>query len=399
MNSVIKEYLVQAVDQIVPLAVGIRRELHRWPETGNEEYKTIKYIDNALAGMGIPVKKLLETGLVGILEGMGTTRNKTIALRADIDALPIREGIELPYKSERDGFMHACGHDVHTAILLGTAMVLCKMKKYINSTVKFIFQPAEETSGGAERMIASGCLQSPDVDCVYGLHVKPEITAGEIGVQYGVVHASSDTFGIIVKGRSSHCAYPDLGVDALAAACKIADNIQSIISRSVNPLDPAVISIGKFHSGTAVNIIADKAELEGTIRTLNPETREKLRCLIMNTADLTARSCGAEAETVFNKGYDALINNEAEVDAVKKIAEKYLGSDNIVEIKKPSMGVEDFTYYLQKVPGAFFFLGSGYEDRENPPIHNAKFDVNEECIRTGILMMSGLALQNYIRIN
>jgi len=399
LNKKIKEKLLKEVELAFPRAVEIRHELHRWPETGNEEFETADIIEKELTDLGIAVKRLLNTGIIGVLEGKGdinntkTSSQTVTALRADIDALPVNEQKGLPYSSERQGYMHACGHDVHTAVLLGTARVLCNLKDEINRGVKFIFQPAEETTGGAERMIEAGCLKEPEVGCIYGLHVRPELDSGKIGVKFGRVHASSDIFRITVKGKSSHGANPESGVDALLIACQIVTNIQSIISRSVSPLDSAVITVGSIHSGNAVNIIADRAVLEGTVRTINPATRENLRRHIKDIAELTAMASGAFAAVDFIKGYDALINHEEETETVKNVGADMLGSINVSVIDKPSMGAEDFSYYLQKCRGSFFFLGSGYPGRFNPPIHSDCFEVNEDCIRTGILMLSSLVLR------
>ena len=389
MEKNLIEDLRKSVEEITPWAVNLRRKFHSWPEVGNQEYRTTEWIKKELDAMSIPTKQPLNTGIIGLLEG---DKDKTIALRADIDGLPIQERIRLPFSSERQGFMHGCGHDVHIAVLLGTAKVLSEHKDKIKRSIKFIFQPAEETTGGAERMIDAGCLKDPKVQSIYGFHVKPEIVAGKIGLKKGRVHACSDQFTIRVQGMASHGAYPDCGVDALVSASQIVTNIQAIVSRNISPLDSAVITIGSFHSGSGVNTIADRAILEGTIRSFDPMTREHLRCRLKDTVEFTAKAAGASAEVEFIKGYDALINHD---EGVKEIADKagyILGPDSVIEIESPSMGVEDFAYYLHKVPGAFFFLGSGYPYRENPPLHSDSFQVNEACIQNGILLLAGLCL-------
>ncbi|MDD4583688.1 MAG: M20 family metallopeptidase, partial [Eubacteriales bacterium] len=271
MERKLKEDLKKSVEEITPWAVNLRREFHSWPEVGNQEYCTTERIKRELDAMGISTKQPLNTGVIGLL---GSDRDESIALRTDIDGLPIQERIRLPFSSERQGFMHACGHDVHTAVLLGTAKVLSEHKDKIKGSVKFIFQPAEETTGGAERMIDAGCLKDPKVQSIYGFHVKPEIVAGKIGLKRGRVHASSDMFTIRIQGVASHGAYPDCGVDALVSASQIVANLQVIVSRNISPLDSAVITVGSFHSGTGVNTIADRAILEGTIRSFDPMTRE-----------------------------------------------------------------------------------------------------------------------------
>ena len=362
-------------------AICLRQDFHRWPELGNEEYRTAERILAELSHLGIETERMLLTGIVGSIKKIPA--KKTVALRADMDALPIQESVSLPFASERKGMMHACGHDVHMAVMLGTAMVMSKIKDNINGNVKFIFQPAEETTGGAKRMIKRGCL-SPKTDYILGLHVKPDLPAGTIGIKYGKVHASSDMFQIIVKGKNSHGAYPELGIDAVAAAAQIVTGIQSIVSRNVSPLSSAVISIGSIHGGTAVNLIADTVLLEGTIRAMDNSSRELLKNRLKEMAQCTAKAYGAKAEVKFKKGYPVLMNDNLVVETVKNVAICETAIEKVVELKEPTMGVEDFSYYLEKVPGAFFFLGSGYKGRENEGIHSDGFEVDEKCIRVGI---------------
>jgi amidohydrolase len=364
-------------------AVGVRQDFHRWPELGNEEHRTAERIQSELSKFGIETRRMLATGIVGNIRTNET--KKTVALRADMDALPIQETVRLPYSSERKGIMHACGHDVHMAVLLGTARVLSKIKNDINGNVKFIFQPAEETVGGAKRMLKRGCLD-PKTDYVLGLHVKPDLPAGTIGIKYGKVHASSDTFRIAVKGKNSHGAYPEQGVDSVAAAAQLITGIQSIISRNVSPLNPAVITVGMIHGGTAVNLVADTVILEGTIRSLDHFTRELLQKRLREMAVWTAKSYGAKAEIKCRKSYPVLMNDNLVVEALKNVAICDTAVEKVAELKEPTMGVEDFSYYLEKAPGAFFFLGSGYKGRENEGIHNGGFEVDEKCIGVGIQM-------------
>jgi len=388
------ETINRLVEEAEEFAVVIRRDLHRWPELGNEEYKTTERIKQELANLGIETEQTLETGLIGIIKGkqeyyknnkmLEKQGKKVIAIRADIDALPMQEEVCLPFSSERKGCMHACGHDVHTAVLLGTAKVLNELKDLINGTVKLIFQPAEESSGGAERMIEKGCLENPKVDYILGLHVKPDLPAGTIGIRYGKVHASSDTFKITVKGTKSHGAYPELGTDAIVAASQIVTNSQSIVSRNISPLNSAVITFGTVHGGNAVNIIADSVVLEGTLRALDTSSREFLKKRLKAVVRLTAKACGANAEIEFIKGYCALVNDNMVVDVINEVAFYDTTVEKIYELKEPTMGVEDFAFFLENVPGAFFFLGSGYKGRENQGIHTSEFEVDEKCIKIGI---------------
>lgn len=361
-------------------AIGLRQDFHRWPELGNKEFRTAERVRKELKELNIEIENTLKTGVTGTLKGH---KGKTIALRADMDALPIQEAVPLPYASERKGIMHACGHDVHMAILLGTAMVLSKIKNQINGTVKFIFQPAEETTGGARRMIEKGCLE-PKTDYILGLHVKPDLPAGTIGIKYGKVHASSDVFRIIIRGKISHAAYPELGIDSIAAASQIVTGIQSIISRNISPLASSVITIGSIHGGNAINLIADTVTLEGTIRALDHCSRESLKNRLKDMSHNIAKAYGAKAEVKFQKGYPALINDNLIVDVIKNVAICETAVEKVVELKEPTMGVEDFSLYLEKVPGAFIFLGSGYKGKENEGIHQEGFNVDEKCIGIGI---------------
>ena len=242
-------------------------------------------------------------------------------------------------------------------------------------------------------MIEAGCLKQPDVCSIYGFHVKPEIEAGKIGIKYGKVHASSVTFCIHIKGVASHGAIPDCGVDALLVACQIVNSLQTIVSRSVSPLDAAVVTVGCIKSGSAANIIADSAYIEGTLRSLDGKTKKLLKTKVELIAIHTAKALGAYARVDFIEGYEALVNHDENLDLVKKAATLTLGKNNIIEIERPTMGVEDFSFYLNEVPGAFFFLGSGFPNKDNPPLHSANFIINEECIKTGIMLLTCLTLQ------
>lgn len=373
--------LVELIQEAEKWAISLRHDFHRWPELGNEEYKTAERIRAELDSMGIETERMLQTGILGKINNL--PGKKTVALRADIDALPIQEAVKLPFSSERKGIMHACGHDVHTAVLLGTARVLNEIKNEINGNVKLIFQPAEETTGGAKRMMRKGCLE-PKTDYILGLHVKPDLPAGTIGIKYGKVHAASDSFRIEIKGKTSHGAYPEMGVDSIAAAAQIITGLQSIVSRNVSPLNSAVISVGNIHGGSAVNLITDSVIMEGTIRSLDHHTRELLKNRLKGMVQWTAKAYGAKASIVLKKGYPVLMNDNIVVEAVKNAAICDTAIEKVVELKEPTMGVEDFSYFLEKVPGAFFFLGSGYKGRENEGIHSERFEVDEKCIGVGI---------------
>lgn len=371
------------IDEVTDWAIAMRREFHQHPELSNKEFRTIDRIEEELKAMGIPTERLLPTGLLGVLKG-GAEGERVVAIRADVDALPMQEVQPLPFASEAPGIMHACGHDAHTAILLGTAKVLAGLKDQLPGTVKFIFQPAEETTGGAERMIQAGCMENPKVDAVLGLHVAPAIHGGSVGIKYDNMMAASDMLRIVVRGAKSHGAYPEHGIDAIVASAQVIQAIQTIVSRTVSPLDSAVVTIGKIQGGTAMNIIADEVVMDGTVRSLSPQIRSLVKERIVLAAQQAAAALNASAEVTFDKGYEATINDNQVVDLVRGIAEEVLGKEKVVLKQRPSMGVEDFGYFLQQAPGAFFEVGSGHPDQEVGELHTDQFLLNEECIPTGI---------------
>jgi amidohydrolase len=364
-----------------------RRHLHMYPEVGDCEYETTAYIDKLLNEMGIKTEHLLNTGVLGILEPPeGASGGKCIAIRADIDALPIEEGTDLPFKSKNAGVMHACGHDMHMAALLCTAKILSSPEVHskLTAPVKFIFQPAEETVGGAARMIKAGCLESPYVSHVLGYHVAPEYPAGTIAVRRGYTHASSDMFEITVHGMKSHGAYPAEGVDAIVAASQIVTAVQSIVARNVAASDSCVITIGKFHAGTAGNIICDLAELTGTMRTTSAEVREHAMKRLKEVSEGIAEAMGCNADVRFKPGYIAQHNDDAVSDVVNETAAEVIGRENIITKEFPSMGVEDFAFYSAERPSAFFFVGTGYRDRTNYGIHHEKFEADESALDVAV---------------
>lgn len=365
--------------------IDIRRDLHSHPEPGFEEYYTSNKIKSLLKDMGIEYYEAAKTGVVGIIRG--SHHGKTVGLRADMDALPITEETDLPYKSENPGMMHACGHDAHTAILLGVARLLSSVKKELHGNVKLIFQPAEETTGGAKPMIEEGVLENPHVDCMFGLHVSNDFPAGSIGVKYGQAYASSDMFDIIIKGKSSHGASPELGCDAIMAAASVANMLQTVVSRNISPLESAVITIGTIKGGTAGNIICDKVEMNGIIRTLTPEIRQLALDRVKEIVETVPSALGATGEFIRHESYPCLINNDSCVDIVRSNGEKLLGKDKVNIVKQPQLGVEDFAYFAGTVPSAFYFLGCRKsQDGEIFNVHNPRFDIDESCLLTGVKM-------------
>lgn len=371
-------------DEVFDELVAIRRKIHSHPELGFEEFETQKLIIETLDSWGIPCERSVGTGVVALVEGKP---GPCVGIRADMDALPIDEATDLPFKSKIKGKMHACGHDVHTTILLGAAYVLNKIKNNLNGSVKFFFQPAEETSGGALPMIEEGCLEDPKVDGVLGLHVMPYYDAGYVELKYGQLNASSDYVKIVIKGKSGHGAYPDLGVDAIYIASQVVTGVQSLVSRSTSPLDSVVFSIGKFHGGERPNIICDNVVLEGTLRTLNLETRKRMKDQLKSLVQGICLGHGAEVEIEIQEGYEPLINNTRVVDVLFETAKDLLGEDKIKFKEHPSLGVEDFSFFSNRVPGAFFHLGCGDSmNGKSASIHNEYFDVDESCMKTGVMM-------------
>ncbi|HWR39227.1 MAG TPA: amidohydrolase [Patescibacteria group bacterium] len=371
--------------------VRLRRQFHMNPELGTEETETVEVVRETLESLGIATNRLAGTGLVGLLTG--GKPGKTVALRADMDALPLQDLKTVEYASRRPGKMHACGHDAHTAGLLGAAMLLSKYRDSISGQVKFLFQPAEETVGGALPMIEAGAMENPRVDAVFGLHATPELRVGKIGFSYGKTYAASDDIDIVIQGKESHGAAPQNGIDAIMVAAQVIGGLQSIVSRNVSPADAAVVTIGQIIGGQQRNIIANRVELSGTIRTLDPDTREFVRRQVNKIVTGIAEALGATVQVVLSASYPSLINDVAMTDLVKDSAESLLGKENVVLQTRPTMGVEDFSYFQQKAPGCFFRLGVG--NKENGiihPLHTQLFDIDEEALVIGAAMHAKLAI-------
>ncbi len=375
--------------------IKIRRFLHMNPELSNREYETAKLVASKLISLGLEVKKgVAKTGVVALLRG--SQQGATVGIRADMDALPIQELTDVPFKSLNPGVMHACGHDVHTSIALGTAMVLTALKDKINGNIKFIFQPAEEgpppgEEGGASLMIKEGVLEEPSVGAIFGLHVWPE----DLGKAYfipGHMLASSDWFQIVIKGKSSHAARPHEGVDSIALASNIVVSLQSVISRTTNPTDPAVLTIGKISGGTRSNIIAEKVILEGTVRTLSDKNRKKIPQLMENIVKGITHSFGADYTFSYRKGPPSLYNHPELAKIMLPTLLKVLGEEHVKELN-PQMVAEDFSYYCQEIPGFYFFLGAKNPAQETmASLHNPYFNPDEGSITLGIKIMCHLLL-------
>ena len=369
------------IHEIQDEMVQIRRLLHMNPELSNEEYNTQQFIMNFLEKHHIKCHKSAKTGVIGYIG----TSGPCIALRADIDALPIHEKNDTTYKSKVDGVMHACGHDVHTTILLGTSKLLKEIEDTLTVRVKLLFQPAEETTGGALPMINEGALENTDY--VFGLHVMPYLDNGYIEIKYDQLNAASNTIHIKIKGKSGHGAYPDKGVDSIIVAAHLLTSLQTIVSRNTSPLDSIVLSFGSIHGGEKANIICDEVQLIGTLRTLTPKSRAYSLKRIKAITENITQAFAADYELDIEDGYEPLINNNEMVDYIKESLQEDI---KIVFKDKPSLGVEDFSYFSNRIKGAFYHLGCS--NHRSSSLHQGDFDVNEDCISTGILSQMKLVL-------
>jgi amidohydrolase len=377
----------ERVDSLFEEMVMIRRDFHRHPELSGTEIRTGKKICEYLDKWNIDYETgYAGTGIVGFIRGKKGS-GKTIAVRADIDALPILETGDYDYCSVNEGVMHACGHDVHTTILLGMGRILKEMEDELEGNIKLFFQPAEEAIGGAERMINDGCMEDPKVDHVIGLHVMPNVPIGKVELRYGKLNGNSGMVKIVINGKSGHAAYPDTAVDSIAIAGNVLTSLQMVVSRNVSPLNSVVLTFGKIFGGEKANIITDRVEIVGTLRTLDTQTRKNVKGIIKRTATMVAEGLGGSAEVIFNDGYIALINDDQVLKVIEETASVLVGEENIVFKEFPSMGGEDFSYFAEKVPSAFYHLGCGNVALgTTEPLHNRNFNVDEECIRIGMLM-------------
>lgn len=367
--------------------INLRREIHKNPELGFKELETQEMIIDFLSELDLEIEVMAKTGVVALLDcGVGPT----IAFRADMDALPLQEQTELDYASQKKGIMHACGHDGHVAILLILAKVLAKFKNNLSGKIKFIFQPAEEGPGGAKQIIDEGAFKNPEVDKIFGLHISNELETGIVGIQPDIASASSDELDIIIKGKAGHVSTPHQGVDAIVVAADIITTLQNLLTRQVDPLDTITCNIGLIEGGDRRNIIADKVKLKGTVRTTNPELREGISEKIKNMLIGITSAYGADFELDYRFGYPVLANSSQLLDEIKVDLEASDYIKKLQEIKKPSLGSEDFAYYLQEVPGLFFRLGAKGKN-SNYCCHHPKFNFDEAALKIGVALFLKLA--------
>ncbi len=378
--------LYARAQEIQGWTVRTRRTLHRVPENGFEEYKTQGIIKKALDEMGVPFETQRTWVVADIRGGQG---GPTVALRADMDALPIDEPENCPFRSEHPGWMHACGHDMHMAVQLAAARLLNDMRDALKGNVRLLFQPAEETVGGALPMVEAGVLAG--VDAIYGLHVQPYMTVGQMDTRPGCLNGSTDEINLTVRGVSGHAARPHQGVDAVVCAAQLICALQTLVSRTADPLKPAVLSLGRIEGGEARNVICDRVRIEGTLRTADPALRRLLKEKIRQVCAGVAEAFGARIEVEIIDGYCALMNTPAEAARALRLGAELLGSENALTRDDPSMGGEDFGYFLEAVPGAFWHLGCS-ESLPAPSLHSKGLSPDERCLPIGAAMQCALVL-------
>jgi amidohydrolase len=382
IKSLAKEYKQEFID--------VRHHLHAHPELSYQEFETSAFVQRKLKELGISFTVMAGTGVVALIEGKNPS-SRVIALRADMDALPIHEENNIPYRSTREGVMHACGHDVHTTCLLGAAKILNQLKEDWQGTVKLIFQPGEERNpGGASIMIKEGVLENPKPQCIFGLHVHPGLQLGKLSFRSGKVMASADELYITVKGKGGHAASPHLTVDPILIASHLVLSLQQIISRNRNPHHPSVLSITSFNGGTTTNVIPDEVKLMGTFRAMDEEWRFAAHELIKRTATKLVESMGGTLDLHIDIGYPTVYNNEALNNKARAKAEEFMGSNNVEETEL-RMGAEDFGYYSQQIPGCFYRLGVMNQEKGiTSGVHTPTFNIDEDAIETGMGMMAWL---------
>ena len=380
--------LLQEAKAMQPWLQEVFFELHRNPEIGGKEFKTQALVLAELKKMGIEAEPIAETGVLGIIRG--GKPGKTVAFRADMDALPLQEETDLPYKSQTPGMMHACGHDCHTSILLGAAKLFNDHKNEFSGNIKLFFQPNEEGDGGAERMIAAGCMENPKVDAVFFGH-SGVLPVGNVSVRPGPTSAASNPFTVTFRGKGTHGANPSGGTDSIVAACQAVVALQTISSRRTHPTDSIVITVGAFHAGTVGNIIPETAEIKGIMRTLNPKTRARAKEDFKQVISGIAAAMNVEVDIDMRDGYAASINDEAMTQLMRGAAAKVLGEEHVLTSAAPSLGTEDIGYFLEKAPGCYYSLGARNPEAEPWPLHNPRYTVDLDTLAYGAALYFQIA--------
>ena len=388
----IEEKLFETIETVNESIIALRQQLHEYPELSSQEKETTALLKGLLENAGLSVRTFSDH--YGLIADLVVDKEKPfIALRADIDALPIQEQSESAYASRKPGIMHACGHDSHTAILLGTALAFMQVRPLLENNVRFIFQPAEEiTEGGSSQMIKDGALEN--VKAIFGLHAYPYLNTGQIGYKYGVMLASADTFEIEIFGKSSHGARPHEGVDAILVTAMAVNSLNHIVSRQIDPLHPAVISLGTIEGGKAANVICDHVKLCGTVRTVNHDVRHSIPKMMEISLEGISKSMHATYRFDYSFGSPEVCNHNAMVDLLREVGENILGKENTIDLMDPVMGGEDFGRYLEIVPGAFFRLGTCNQDKGTcVSQHNSRFNVDDDALIIGMKVMGAAALR------
>jgi len=378
--------------QYSPSLIDIRHHLHAHPELSYQEFETSQFIQQQLKKLEIPFEIKATTGVVGLIEGKNPGK-RVVALRADIDALPIKEENDVPYRSQNDGVMHACGHDVHTTCLLGAARILNELRSEWEGTVKLIFQPGEEKNpGGASLLIKEGVLENPKPSAIFGLHVHPGLAIGKMSFRSGKVMASADELYATIKGKGGHAAAPHLCIDPVLIASHLIISLQQIVSRNNNPHNPTVLSITSVQGGSTTNVIPNEVKLKGTFRAMDEEWRFKAHELIRKMSTDLVHSMGGEIDLLIDVGYPSVYNNEVLNEATRKKAEDFIGKSNVEETE-PRMGAEDFGYYTQLIPGCFYRLGVMNKEKGIVSgVHTPTFNIDESAIEIGMGMMAWLGV-------
>ncbi|NJL00692.1 MAG: amidohydrolase [Spirulinaceae cyanobacterium RM2_2_10] len=373
-------------ERLAPRLLEIRRHLHAHPELSGQEYQTAAYVAGVLSSCGLHVQEAVgKTGVVGELDGQGNDPRR-LAIRTDMDALPIQEGTQLDFASCKLGVMHACGHDVHTTLGLGTAMLLSELQNELAGNVRFIFQPAEEIAQGAGWMVRDGAMR--EVSNIFGVHVFPSIPARSVGVRYGALTAAADDIEIFIQGESGHGARPHEAKDAIWIAAQVITALQQAIARTQNPLRPLVLTIGQINGGRAPNVIADQVHMAGTVRSLHPETHENLPQWLEHIIASICQTYGARYELKYQRGVPSVQNDPGMTQLLEAAAREAWGDEHVQTIPEPSLGAEDFSLYLEQAPGSMFRLGVGFADRPNYPLHHPRFEVDEAAIITGVVTLA-----------
>jgi amidohydrolase len=381
---------VAVPDDIVAEVVATRRDLHVHPELGFEEHRTSAIVAERLGAVGFEVHTGIgQTGVVGVLRG--ARPGKTIMLRADMDALPIDEENDVPYRSGTPVHMHACGHDGHVAILLGAARIIAARRDDVAGTVCFLFQPAEEGKGGAKAMVADGVLERFGIERAYGLHLSSAHPVGQLGFREGVFYASSDSIEITIEGKGGHGAAPHLSIDPVYVASQFVVAVQQVVSRQIDPIEPAVVTIGAINGGTTHNVIPSRVRLLGTVRAFDPGVRARMSERIERVLRGVCESSGATYDYEYLWRYPVTSNDVEQTRYVRALAERAAGSDRVADVPK-LMGAEDFSFFAERVPACFFSLGSNGGPNSAFPHHHARFDIDESALATGVRMMTALAL-------